>query len=296
MAAATSPASAPTPRSPAKCALVPSNSPWRRKATAVGMSLATRKSRMAALPSHALRPDVRHGHAVLLHLLADRDDDRTGPAAHRHVEGVGHDLGDAPRVVDLRDPLRERAEHAAVVHLLEALAVRLLDRDLTDQQHHRRRVLHRHVHADRGMAGAGPARHDGDTRLAGQLAMRLGHVDRARLEAAGDEFDAVALRVEPVQQVKVALAWHGKGMGGTIGHQGIREQLPPRPFHDPRAVRHGSLRVAGGRKLDHGARGVTPPGRAAPCRGSRISQPRRQLRAPSAPCPSARARCGRSAS
>ena len=41
----------PTPRSPAKLSSVPSYSAWRRKPTVTGMSLPSRKSRMAARPA-----------------------------------------------------------------------------------------------------------------------------------------------------------------------------------------------------------------------------------------------------
>ena len=188
---------------------------------------------------HALRADVRHGHAVLLHLLADGDDDGAGAAADRHVEGMRHDLGDAPRVVDLRHPFGERREHPAVVHLLEALAVRLLDGNLADEQHHRRAVLHRHMHADGGVAGTGPARDDGHAGLARQLTLRLRHVDGAGLEAAGDELHAVSGGVETVQQVQVAFARHREHMARPVRHQRIGQQLPAAALLHP--LRHAAF-------------------------------------------------------
>jgi hypothetical protein len=152
------------------------------------------------------RADVGHGRQVLLHLLAQRDHDRTGAAADRDVEGVGHQLGDAGSLVDLRDPLRDGREEAAVVHFLEALAVGLAHRDLADQQHQRRAVRCATCTPMAAWQAPGPrvtTRHAGP---AGQLALRLGHVDGAGLEAAGDQLELVAHGVEAVEQVEVALA------------------------------------------------------------------------------------------
>ena len=51
-------------------------------------------------------------------------------------------------IVDLGDPFRQRAEHAAVVDFLETVAIGFLERDLADEQQHGRAVLHGDVHAD----------------------------------------------------------------------------------------------------------------------------------------------------
>jgi hypothetical protein len=48
----------------------------------------------------------------------------TGRAARRRqVHGARHDLGDAAGIVDLGGPLRHRAEHRAVVELLQRAAL-----------------------------------------------------------------------------------------------------------------------------------------------------------------------------
>ena len=57
------------------------------------------------------------------HVLRQRDDDRAGPAAGRDVEGARDELREARRIVDLGHPFRDRAEHGAVVDLLECLAL-----------------------------------------------------------------------------------------------------------------------------------------------------------------------------
>src|SRR5581483_6854110 len=66
----------------------------------------------------------------------------------------------------------------------------------------------RGVHADGGVGGAGPARHEADARPAGELAVGLGHVAGAALVAAGDEADGVAGVVEGVERGEETLAGH----------------------------------------------------------------------------------------
>ncbi len=92
-------------------------------------------------------------------------------------------------VVDLRHPFGELAEHAAVVELLERLA---LERRAPPgrQQDQRRRILDRDVNAGAGVGGAGAARHDADAGLAGELAVRLRH------DAAPPSWRQVKVRIE----------------------------------------------------------------------------------------------------
>ncbi len=119
--------------------------------------------------------------------------------------------------------LRKRAEHPAVVDLLERLALLLRRRDLPDEQDQRRRVLERGVHADRRLGRAGPARDHADAGTAGQLAVRLRHVGRARLVAARDQPDRRL--VEAVEQLEVALARHAERDLGAVHRELVGEQL-----------------------------------------------------------------------
>ena len=117
-----------------------------------------------------------------------------GPARAGGRVGARDQLGDAVGAVDLRHPLRERPEHPPVVDLLERLTLLLNGRHLADEQDHRRRVLERRVHADRRLRRAWPARDHANARPPGQLAVRLGHVRRARLVAAGDQAGSASRR------------------------------------------------------------------------------------------------------
>ena len=162
---------------------------------------------------------VGHFGEVLLHLLRQRDHHRTWPACGGDVDRVGDQLGDAVGLVDLGHPFRQRAEHLAVIDFLETVAVGFFERYLADEQQHRRAVLHRHVHADGAVTGAGAAGDERRSRTAGDLAVSLGHVHGPRLEPAGDQLQAFMYVVQPVQHIQVAFAWNCKNMVDALCHQ-----------------------------------------------------------------------------
>ena len=105
------------------------------------------------------------------------------------MEGAADEFRDARRVVDLGRPFGDRREHAAVVDLLEGLALGLIAGHLPHEQDHRRRVLHGGVNADGGVAGAGAARDETDAGPARQLAGGLRHIGGPALVPAGDQLD-----------------------------------------------------------------------------------------------------------
>ncbi len=158
-----------------------------------------------------------------------REDDRTRSPLHRDVERARDVLGQAVGVADLADPLGEAeragAEHVRVVDFLERLAVALVARDLADEQHHRRRVLERGVQADRRVARARSARDEAQSRAAGELALRLGHVARAALVPAADEADPVAVLVEAVEGGEEALAGDAEHRGRALREQRFHERV-----------------------------------------------------------------------
>ena len=95
-------------------------------------------------------------------------------------------------------------------------------RDLADEEDHRRRVLEGGVHADRGMAGAGPARHHRDARPARELAVGLRHVGGAGLVARVDQPDRRGV-VQRVKHLEVALARHAEGHVGAVDEELVDE-------------------------------------------------------------------------
>ncbi len=167
------------------------------------------------------------GHLDLVdqHVLGQGDHDRTRPAIQRRVECLADQLGYAPRILDLDDPFGHLAEHAAVVDLLEGLAVGGLARHLADQQDHRRRILEAGMQSDAGIGGARPAGHKTDAGLAGQLAVGLRHVGRAAFLAADDVADRVALGVERVERGEVALARNAEDRVGAVNAQLVDQDL-----------------------------------------------------------------------
>ena len=149
----------------------------------------------------------------------------TGPgtAAGGDLEGARHVFGDAVGAVDLRHPFGHLAVHAPVVDFLERFAVDEVVADLADEQDHRRRILVRRVHADRGVGRAGAARDEADAGLAGQLAVGLGHEGRAAFLAADDEADARV--VQRVEHVEVAFAGHAEGGVDAVDGERVDQDL-----------------------------------------------------------------------
>ena len=153
----------------------------------------------------AVGSDRRHFGGVAQHVLGQRDDDRTGAAGGRDLERLVQQLGHPLGHVDLRHPFGERCVHLAEIDLLERLAVDLVARHLADQHDHRGRILERGVDADRGVAGAGAARHQQHAGLAGELAVGFGHETGAAFLAAGHEADLGRV-VQRVEHFEIALA------------------------------------------------------------------------------------------
>ena len=192
--------------------------------------------------------NIRHRHQLGLHLLGQRNHHRTGPARNRHIHRMRNQLRNALGIVDLRHPFRQRPEHPAIIHLLEALAVRLGKRDLADEQQHRRRVLKRHMHANGAMARPRPARHKRRRRPPGQLAIGLGHIHRPSLKPARYQLGLLGHPVQPVEHIQIALARHGKHMVDPLRHQGIGQNPAT-----------GARRQAGGLRCGHKRDSVNVP-------------------------------------
>ena len=168
---------------------------------------------------------------VALHVLRQADHDRARPARGGHVERAADQLGDARGVVDLEHLLGQRLEHGSQVDLLERLPVALLAGHLADEQDHRRRVLERGVDADAGMRRTGAAGDQADAGPTGQLAVGLRHVGRAALVPRGDEADAVAVRIEAVEQADVALAGDAERQVDAVDDQLVGEELSAAAAH-----------------------------------------------------------------
>ncbi len=133
-------------------------------------------------------------------------------------------FGNAARIVDLRNPFRELAEHAPIVDLLERFPIEMLARALADEEDHRRRILKRGVHADRRVRRAGPARGERDAGPAGQLADGFRHVRGRGFVPADDGADAFGFVGEGIKHGEEALAGHAEHALDVIREQGVDEQ------------------------------------------------------------------------
>jgi hypothetical protein len=124
-----------------------------------------------------------------------------------------------------------RAAHLARIDFLERLAIAEIAAHVAHEKDHRRRVLERRMHTDRRLRGAGPARDEAQPRPVGELAVRLGHVRRARLLAAHHELQLVPHVVEPVQHGEEAFARHGEREVRAVRDQLVDEDAPAVALH-----------------------------------------------------------------
>ena len=143
------------------------------------------------------------------------------------MEGVADIFGNAGRVLDLGDPFGHLTEHAAVVDFLERLALDLMAGDLADEQDHRRRILKRDMHPGGRVGRPRAAGHETNARLAGHLAVGIGHDGGAAFLAADHQIDA--RRVDHgVKHGEVAFPRHAEGTVDPVGNQRFDQEPRPR--------------------------------------------------------------------
>ncbi|MNN20508.1 hypothetical protein D3C81_1337920 [compost metagenome] len=154
-------------------------------------------------------------------VLGQGHDHRAHAALQGRGEGALDHLDGALGAFDLGRPLGKAAKDLAVVDLLEGAAAPVGQGDLADEQDHRRGVLMRRMHADRGVGRPRSARNHADARLAGQLAIGLGHVGGAGLVAADDDLDPVAHIGQGVEHGQIAFARHTEDLVHPVHHEGV---------------------------------------------------------------------------
>jgi hypothetical protein len=132
-------------------------------------------------------------------------------------------------VVDALHPLGHAlgagAEEAVVLEFLEGLAIALVAGDVAHEQHHRRGVLIRGVHADRSVGRARAARDEAHAGAAFDLAGGFRHEGRAAFLPVDHEADLLAVLVEAVEHGEVALAGNAEGVGDALRHQALDDEV-----------------------------------------------------------------------
>ena len=143
----------------------------------------------------------RSRHAFVEEILRNRHKDRTRPTCPQVAKDLVERIRHGVAVAELRRPLRQPAERADLIDLLEGLASPEPSGHLAHDRDHRRRILARGMDADRHVRGADGPGSDDHRRPARQLAVRLGHERRAALVAGTDDADAfVDERLEERQE------------------------------------------------------------------------------------------------
>jgi len=153
-------------------------------------------------------------------------------------------------------PTWHLAEHPAVIDLLERLALDEVVAHLADEQHHRRGVLERRMHADRRIGRARSTSDECHARLPGQLGVGIGHEGRAGLVAIDDQADAARV-VQRIEHGEVAFARNAEDViDPWICSWSMRMRAALRIMVDTRGVRDGSLfaSVGGHHRLRRGGR------------------------------------------
>ena len=88
-----------------------------------------------------------------------------------------------------------------------------------------RGILRGGVHADAGVGGAGAAGDEADAGLAGEFAVRLGHVGGAAFLAADHGLDGVLVFIERVDAGQVTFAGHQENAARAVVAQLLDEDL-----------------------------------------------------------------------
>ena len=213
------------------------------------------------------RQRLRSGH-LREHVFGQDQHHRAGPAVHGRGKGAGDVFGNAVGVVNALDALGKAfgagAKEAAVVHLLEGLAVTAVTGDVAHQQNHGRGVLKGRVNADRGIGGTRPPRDHANAWAAGELAVGLGHEGGATFLAANDKFDLPLTGMHAVEHGQIAFARHAKGVGHALSDQAVNKKVAGKLCGH---ARHCAVAGAGPRLTGRIIRGCCGPDQRRRLRG-----------------------------
>ena len=197
---------------------------------------------------HGLRPNfrtnrdersrVRHIDHITLHVFRNGNGNGAGATRGGHMEGLADQFGYPVGVIDLDDLLTDRAIEFVIIHFLEGFAIFLITRDLTDENDHRRRILHRRMNTDRAIACAGAPRHHRDARLSGELAVGFRHIGGTAFLAASDCLNLVLCVVQCIDNRKITLSRNAENRVDTVDAKLVDQYLPAAP--EPIAPSHAN--------------------------------------------------------
>ncbi len=193
------------------------------------LAQAAQRARVAPrLHGFHARQRLRRRHRAQ-HVLGQHQHHGAGPPVHRGGEGTRNVLRDAAGIVDALDALGKALgagpEEAAEVDFLEGLAVAKVAAHVADEQHHRRRILKRVVHADRRIGRARSARDEAYARPPRDARVRVGHEGGAAFLSVDDEADRIAVRMKAVEHREKAFAGHAERMRHALRDEARHEQV-----------------------------------------------------------------------
>ena len=159
------------------------------------------------------------------HGFGKRHNHRPRAPGQRRCPGAADHLRHPVRIINLHRPFGNRPEKGVVIYFLKRLPASHVSTDLPDEQQHWQRILHRGMHADRGIGRPWPTGDKTQARRACQLAPRRRHIGRPAFLTGHDEVKIGAVIIHRVKHGKIGFARHAKPFLRTQRDKTIHQQL-----------------------------------------------------------------------
>ena len=158
------------------------------------------------------------------HIFGQGNDDRAGAPRHRHSKGAGNIFGDARRLINPHGPFGKRREHGGKINFLKPFAILHSPIYIANEQDHWLGILHRNMHANRGIGRPRPARHKGNARPPGQRTIRARHESDTTFLTADDILDLWPV-MQRIEHREKTLARHGEQAINALDHKLVHQNL-----------------------------------------------------------------------
>jgi len=162
------------------------------------------------------------------HVLRKGEDDGSRPACSRYAIGTVDIFRDPASILYAGSPFADRTEESGKVDFLEAFAVTVPARHVSNEQDHRCGILESDMDASASVGCARTARHKSNARSSGHLPVRVRHVRYAALLAADGEIDLRRI-VKRIENGKEAFARNGKDPVAALNFQLVDENASASP-------------------------------------------------------------------